>query len=201
MLAITVVCGVRLKKALLGNILIAKCSFSIWVEVVSNSWFLKYSVVFSTKNINCPWINNHGETLYTLQIFSIKKAMIHEIFGANPPNSPLNPLDWPAYIVLDNFWSPGHCGVSHSCGFWNCGQEKFLADIHCFYASLCRLTATNMRLHLVWSILKVQSYKLYNNKYMIPSTQITNTEIFLFIAVLVFKLLTRKVLFIHRKKQ
>ena len=127
--------------------------------------------------------------------------MIHEILGANPPNSPLNPLDWPAYIVLDNFWSPGHCGVSHSCGFWNCGQEKFLADIHCFYASLCRLTATNMRLHLVWSILKVQSCKLYNNKYMIPSTQTTNTEIFLFIAVLVFKLLTRKVLFIHRKKQ
>ena len=31
------------------------------------------------------------------------------------------------------------------------------------------------------------------------STQITNTEIFAFIAVLVFKLLSRKVLFINRK--
>ena len=34
---------------------------------------------------------------------------------------------------------------------------------------------------------------------MIASTQITNTEIFGFIAVLVFKLLSRKVLFIKRK--
>ena len=34
---------------------------------------------------------------------------------------------------------------------------------------------------------------------MIASTQITNTEIFAFIAALVFKLLSRKVLFINRK--
>ena len=34
---------------------------------------------------------------------------------------------------------------------------------------------------------------------MIASTQIANTEIFAFIAVLVFKLLSRKVLFINRK--
>ena len=34
---------------------------------------------------------------------------------------------------------------------------------------------------------------------MIASTQITITEIFAFIAVLVVKLLTRKVLFINRK--
>ena len=47
--------------------------------------------------------------------------------------------------------------------------------------------------------LKVQSYKLYNNKYMIASTQIINTEIFAFIAVVVFKLLSRKVLFVNRK--
>ena len=36
--------------------------------------------------------------------------------------------------------------------------------------------------------LKMQSYKLYNNKYMYTSTQITNTGTFAFIAVLVFKL-------------
>ena len=47
--------------------------------------------------------------------------------------------------------------------------------------------------------LKVQSYKLYNNKYMIASTQIINAEIFAFIAVVVFKLLSRKVLFVNRK--
>ena len=49
--------------------------------------------------------------------------------------------------------------------------------------------------------LKVQSYKLYDNKYMIASIQI-NTEIFAFIAVLVFesfKLSSRKVLFINKK--
>ena len=34
---------------------------------------------------------------------------------------------------------------------------------------------------------------------MIASTQITNTETFAFIAVLVFKLLSRKVLFINKK--
>ena len=48
-------------------------------------------------------------------------------------------------------------------------------------------------------MLKVQSCKLYNNKYMIVSTQIKNTEIFTFIAALVFRLLSRKVLFINRK--
>ena len=34
---------------------------------------------------------------------------------------------------------------------------------------------------------------------MIASTEITNTEIFALIAVLVFKFLSRKVLFINRK--
>ena len=47
--------------------------------------------------------------------------------------------------------------------------------------------------------LKLQSCKLCNNKYMIALTQITNTEIFTFHAVLVFKLLSCKVLFINRK--
>ena len=46
---------------------------------------------------------------------------------------------------------------------------------------------------------KVQLCKLYNNKCMITSTQITNTDIFALIAVLVFKLLSRKILFINRK--
>ena len=47
--------------------------------------------------------------------------------------------------------------------------------------------------------LKVHSCKLCNNKYMIASTQITTTEVFAFIAVVVFDLLSRKVLFINRK--
>ena len=48
-------------------------------------------------------------------------------------------------------------------------------------------------------MLKLQPCKLYNNNYMIASTQITNTEIFAFKAVLVFNLLSCKVLFINRK--
>ena len=47
--------------------------------------------------------------------------------------------------------------------------------------------------------LKVQSCKLYSDKYMMVSTQITNTEVFAFIAVLVFKLLSPKFLLMNRK--
>ena len=47
--------------------------------------------------------------------------------------------------------------------------------------------------------LKVQSCKLYNNKYIIALAQITNTEIFTFKAVVVFKLLNDEVLFTNRK--
>ena len=47
--------------------------------------------------------------------------------------------------------------------------------------------------------LKVQSYKLCNNKYMIASMQKRNTESFVAIAVLDFKLLSYKVLLINRK--
>ena len=47
--------------------------------------------------------------------------------------------------------------------------------------------------------LKEQSCISYNNKYIIASTQIANTEIFAFIAVQVFKLLSRKILFINGK--
>ena len=36
------------------------------------------------------------------------------------------------------------------------------------------------------SVLKVQSCRLYNNKYVIDSTQITNTETLILLAVLVF---------------
>ena len=39
----------------------------------------------------------------------------------------------------------------------------------------------------------------YNHKYMITSTDATNTKIFAFIAVLVFKLLSCKVPFINKK--
>ena len=49
--------------------------------------------------------------------------------------------------------------------------------------------------------LKVQSCKLFNTKFMIASAQTRNTEIFLFIVVLVFKLLGHEVLFVNSKRQ
>ena len=52
---------------------------------------------------------------------------------------------------------------------------------------------------LVRFYLKVEPCKLYNSKYIIASIEITNTEIFALIALLVFKLLSRKVLFINKK--
>ena len=51
---------------------------------------------------------------------------------------------------------------------------------------------------LPMSAFKVELCKFYN-KYMIASSKITITEFFAFIALLVFKLLSRKVLFIKRK--
>ena len=48
--------------------------------------------------------------------------------------------------------------------------------------------------------LKVQSCKLYNDKYMIASAQITNTKNFAFMVLLVFKLLSHTVLFMNRKE-
>ena len=59
---------------------------------------------------------------------------------------------------------------------------------------MCRFGAENCQLNF-----KVQLRKLYNNRCMITSTQITNTDIFALIAVLVFKLLSCKILFINRK--
>ena len=48
--------------------------------------------------------------------------------------------------------------------------------------------------------LKVQSCKSYNDKCMVVSAQISNTDVFAFIAILVFNSLSRKVLFINRKE-
>ena len=45
------------------------------------------------------------------------------------------------------------------------------------------------------TVMQISKY----SKYMFASTQITNTEIFAFIAVLVFKLVSRKVVFINSK--
>ena len=49
--------------------------------------------------------------------------------------------------------------------------------------------------------LKVQSCKLYKDKCMVAPTQITNTQIFSFLAVLDFKLLSRKVVYKQKRRK
>ena len=83
------------------------------------------------------------------------------------------------------------------------GASLFLSEDMTFLtSSFIIMSLLLMVLHQVscWEwILKVQSCRSYNNKYLIALTQITTTEIFAFIAILVFKLLSREVLFINRK--
>ena len=55
------------------------------------------------------------------------------------------------------------------------------------------LSITNQILKLIRKTLKLPPCKLYKNKYMIASTQLTNIETFEIVAVLVFKLLSGKV--------
>ena len=64
-------------------------------------------------------------------------------------------------------------------------------DLICLY--------TKVPYEVKYQSLRAQSCRLYNNKYIIASMRVTNTEIFAFIAVLVFKLLTQEVLFLNRK--
>ena len=77
--------------------------------------------------------------------------------------------------------------------------DIFTLPLICWDKLIVLLTLSLKKLK--FTSLKVQSRAWYNGNYMIALTQITNTEIFLFIAVLVFKLLSRKVLSINRKNK
>ena len=68
-----------------------------------------------------------------------------------------------------------------------------------FHADLKSRNASVKRILTIKGSLKVLSWKLCNNKYMIASTQITNTEIFASIAALVYKLFSRKEGYFLRK--
>ena len=78
-------------------------------------------------------------------------------------------------------------------------NAKLFADDTSLFSIVRDIAASMEELSNDLINLKLLSFKLYNNKYTIASTQITNTEIFTFIDVLVFKLLSCKVLFINRK--
>ena len=104
-------------------------------------------------------------------------------------------------MIVDSIIVPG--GISSADGYVCAGgkisEESGLTDFlfKTWYNRNVKL-GLMYKITQLWS-LKVQSCKLYNNKCMIASTHITNTEIFTFIGVLVFKLLSRKVLLISRK--
>ena len=81
----------------------------------------------------------------------------------------------------------------------NAQNIVYVTKTHCLLKSVYYNEYLEQLSDGVVALLQVQPCKLCNNKYRIASTQITNTEIFAFIAVPVYKLLSRKVLFINRK--
>ena len=101
-------------------------------------------------------------------------------------------------LVIGNFWIFSHAYFSSSCFLSIFGWCYLEGIVNSDNEASNNSITTQYSIKLLGN-LQVQSCKLYNNKYLIASTQITNTEIFTFIAVLVFKLLSCKVLFISRK--
>ena len=95
------------------------------------------------------------------------------------------------WFDIDSFF--GHLKTAFQL-YFRCpifkANSTFLIKINNMFLIFC---------YLYYNHLKVQSCILCSTKYRIASTQITTTEIFTFIAVLVFKLLSCKVLFINRK--
>ena len=81
-------------------------------------------------------------------------------------------------------------------GKWKKGIKKANRKIH---RNVNKTDSYSYYCLILEKYLNVQSCKLYKSKYMIAPTQITNMDIFSLLAVLVFKLLSRKVLFINRK--
>ena len=77
-------------------------------------------------------------------------------------------------------------------------QSNVISNFIYFYYKHLQPSLIN-GMFVIFRKLKVRSCKLYNNKYTVALKQITNTEIFAFIAVLFFKLLSRKFLFLNRK--
>ena len=63
---------------------------------------------------------------------------------------------------------------------------------HCKISSMFDQAFVNIKTYEFKWRLKVQSCKLYNEKYMIALAPLTNTAISAFMAVLVFKLLSRQ---------
>ena len=68
-------------------------------------------------------MNNYRVIVGPSLSYNIKRAMICELFVANPPDSQVV-LYWSVSLVLDGFWSSGHYCVYHKCSLWNWAEEK-----------------------------------------------------------------------------
>ena len=109
---------------------------------------------------------------FELILRSSPSQMFFKILQNSQKTPVLEPLfNKAAYLKACNFIKKR---LQHRCSCEYC--EIFMNTS--FYRTLPVATSGS---------LKVQSCKLYNNKYVIGSTQTTNTEIFAFIALLVFK--------------
>ena len=102
--AMTVICGIWLKKSLTRNICIYYRSFCIWEQIVTKN--LK-SLKKCGKPTSYYFINTYSEITGSLLTFFITRAMICEILIGNPPDSRVV-LYWPASILLVNFWLSQH---------------------------------------------------------------------------------------------
>ena len=114
-----------------------------------------------------------------------------------PFNQSSDSSDYYSTGPKSSFPSNDQLKIFNNCNFLEIisNNEEVIFKINSKYFTIKEF----LNLDLNDNSLKVKSCKLHNNKYMIASTQITNFEIFVFIAVLVFKLLSCKALFINRK--
>lgn len=106
--AMTVICGIWLKKSLTRNICIYYRSFCIWEQIVTSP-----KKCGKTTSYYC--IDTYSEITGPLLTSFIKRAMICEFLIGNPPDSRVV-LYWPASILLVNFWLSQHYGHLKSLG-------------------------------------------------------------------------------------
>lgn len=99
MIAATVVCGIGIKKSVLEHMCIDYCSFCVWGQIAAKSskntkkirfqsileGFQLKSHIFYTKADH--FMNNFGEIVVPSLSYIIKRAMICNLFVANPLDS------------------------------------------------------------------------------------------------------------------
>ena len=99
-------------------------------------------------------------------------------------------------IFWAKFCNTGITSTFEVCLDWIIRYFSFDSAYSCSNATILQMVKFTRA--ILKHLLCFFNHANYNAQYMIASTQITNTEIFAIVAVLVFKLLSPKVLFINR---